>query len=243
MDFWIEGKRNIIALIAIQTVFALVGSRGLITRRAFYKGAIAALIVLVGVVGVAEWFEQTYRSTVTSKEVFKIDFGRTDVLRLAIAGQIEPGVPRPLEFTGQSLLLYPEQALDRVTHQKPISYEDRVTSIAMGEHIQPTHGAITTSIFSESIDNFGLIGILIGPILVALLIHLAGRTSDPLLRLMIALLGALLIVTNLLATFPIVGLIFLRSIWVVSRGKREDPLSEGEREPEMAVDRAAVGAS
>jgi hypothetical protein len=242
MDFWIEGKRNIIALIAIQTVFALAGSRGLITRRAFYKGAIAALIVLAGVVGVAEWYEQTYRSTVTSKEVFKVDFGRTDVLRLAIAGQIEPGVPRPLEFIGQSVVLYPEQVLDRISHQRPISYEDRVTSIAIEEQIQPTHGAITTSILSEAIDNFGLLGILIGPIILGLLIRLAGGIGDPLLRLIVALFGALLIVTNLVATFPIIGLIFIRAIWVVLRAKQGDPPSEAERAPELLAHDAAVRA-
>jgi hypothetical protein len=224
LDFWLEGKRNILALIAILVLFVLVSSKGALSRKKARHAMVMAAVLFGGVFAVSQAFQSHYRAVVISNnrshEVLKVDFGRTDVLRLAIAGQISPGVPRPLEYPGQSLVLDAEQVLDRLTHHKPISYEDRVQSITQDEPLQITKGKVTTSILSEAIDNFGLLGILVGPWILALIVRAGGRRVDPLLSLLICLFGSLIIVTNVVAASPIVVLVVLRGVWVFIKGGR-----------------------
>jgi hypothetical protein len=218
MDFWLASKRNIVALIVILVVFVLLASKGRLTRQQFRRRLAVSLVLLVGLLGVSEAFEHHYRPTVIasgrSVEIFELDFGRTAVLRLAVAGQIDSHVPRPLSYPGQSLVLYAQQATDRLTHHHPISYEDRVTSIAEQTPIHFTGGAITTSVVSEAVDNFGLFGLLIGPLLLAGIVRWSGRSRDPLMGLLIPLFGALIIATNVVAAAPIVALMVARAVWV-----------------------------
>lgn len=215
MDYWIAGKRNIIALIAILTVYAISQNR-VLNRREFRRLAACSGLALIAVLLISQEFQSTYRSgvqTVNSREVFKVDFGRIDVLRLSVAGQLGM-VPRPLDYPGQSFSLYADAVTGRLTGtEKQVSYQDRVTSIAFDVPIQDTGGAITTSLISESIDNFGWIGALVGPILLTILIRRSSRTRDPVLALMLALTGCLLLVTEVLVVVPLFGIVVLRWAW------------------------------
>ena len=150
----------------------------------------------------------------SSGESFKIDFGRTDVVHLAVAGQLGYA-PRPLSYPGQSLVLYVDAVAARVMGgQKDVTYPDRVTSIAKSRPIESTPGSITTSIVSEAIDNFGWFGIFIGPVVLVLLIRWSARVRDPILGLLIALLATLLIVTEILAAVPLIAFVVVRAVWI-----------------------------
>ena len=165
MDFWINGKRNIVAVLLIMVFYVLVRDRNM-TRHEFRRTIAAAGVILLAVIGFSQWFEGNYRATAVSeneKEVFQVDYGRVNVLQLSIGGALGI-VPRPVSYPGESLYLYADNFMSGIFQtEKPISYSERVTSIAFGETPQAQQGGITVSILSEMIDDFGWLGILFGP--------------------------------------------------------------------------------
>jgi len=219
MNFWINGKRNIIAIFILTLVFVLASEKPL--DRIRLKGGAALMIGAFALLtGISVWYQANYRPLVAltgkATETFMVDFGRLDVTRLAIAGHTSLGLRRPLEYPFQSLVLDVEAIAPRIGSGKSetITYANRVTSIAANARIQRLEGSITTSAISESIDNFGLVGIFIGPgILVAMtMISLYG--GDPTLRLVGALSASLLAVVHALAVLPILIFFILRLIVV-----------------------------
>ncbi len=228
MDFWINGKRNIIALLLIQFAF-VIGRNLSVDRRSLRRYVAIGTLLLLVLVALSSWFQNQYRATVvanSSGESFKIDFGRTDVVHLAVAGQLGYA-PRPLSYPGQSLVLYVDAVAARVMGgQKDVTYPDRVTSIAKSRPIESTPGSIiTTSIVSEAIDNFGWFGIFIGPVVLVLLIRWSARVRDPILGLLIALLATLLIVTEILAAVPLIAFVVVRAVWIRRTTHRPRPES------------------
>lgn len=220
MDLWLNGKRHIVAMFVIVVLFA-VASRTELTRKQVRRGMALGLVGLVGVLGLSAWYQATFRPHVAEAddqlESFIIDFGRQDVLRLAIAGHINADVPRPLDYAGQSVILDVKAAVPGFVDQDSITYADRVTSVAYGESVRQQPGAITTSLISEAVDNFGLVGLLIGPALLCVVALVGSYRNDPLLRIVGALAAATLAVVHVLAVVSIVGLVVARIGWLTFR--------------------------
>lgn len=233
MNLWLLGKRHIVAMLIILLVFAAASGKTY-NRRQVQRGARRAFLGFAAVIAISSWYQTTYRPHVADNdqqlESFVIDFGRQDVLRLAIAGHVGPHVSdevgrevgRPLGWPGHSLYLHAEQTLPGIGSEDTIGYADRVTSVGYGEPFRQQSGSITTSVFSETVDNIGLAGLVVGPLLLGWLAMLASFRHDPLLRITGALAACTLAVVHVLAVLPVVGLFGLRLLWL-SMGRLRRP--------------------
>ncbi len=227
MDLWIVGKRYIIAVFLMAVVFAAVTGRPLpgakLKKLALQAGALLGILLVFSV-----WYQATYRPFLIEKgdrtETLLTDYTRLDVVRLALASQTGLGVQRPLEYPGQSPVLHFQAITSGSDDYGRVPYGERVTSIAMGKPIQPLGGAMTTSLVSEAIDNVGVLGMLLGPaILAALAVAMSYRADAP-LRLFGALAVSTLCVVHILAVLPIVVLAVgrLLQLVILGHGKRAD---------------------
>lgn len=227
LDLWLIGKRHIIAMFIIVVGFAAISGRPVprAKLRALVPRA-AALVALL--LAFSVWYQATYRPALEAEgnraEIFLLDYGRLDVLRLALASQTGLDVQRPLEFPGHSLFLH-LQAVTSGSDTDPdrVPYADRVTSIAMGTAIQPLPGAMTTSLLSETIDNVGVLGLVVGPALLAAMAVAMSYRADLPLRVVGALALSTLSVLHLIAVLPIVALACGRLLQLAASNDRKRP--------------------
>ena len=214
MDFWLNGKRHIVAMFVMVAVFALLGGRDF-TPRQVRRGAWLGACSLALVLGLSSWYQTNYRPHLREKgqemETLLVDYGRLDLLRFAVAGQITPGVPRPLSYPTQSAFLH-FAALSGEDQQ--VSYADRVTSLAERRHVQARFGSLSTSLLSEAVDSFGPLGLLVGPMLLAGMGVGASFQNDPRLRIVGALAVSMLAVVHVLA---VLGLVLLAGALLLPR--------------------------
>lgn len=230
MDFWIIGKRHIIAMFILVVAFAAVSGRPL-SRAKLRALALRAAVVLGLLLAFSAWYQASFRPALAAKgnraEVFLTDYGRLDVVRLALASQTGLDVQRALEYPGQSLLLHFEaitSGSDRDYDR--VSYAERVTSIAMGIPVQPLPGAMTTSLPSETIDNIGVLGLLLGPAMLAAMAVAMSYRADPPLRVFGALALSTLSVLHLIAILPIV-LLAIGRLLQLAMFREHEPLDDG----------------
>jgi hypothetical protein len=215
IDLWIIGKRHIIAMFVLVVGFAVLSARPL-PRARIRRLVLSGLGVLALLLAFSSWYQASFRPQLdesSREEIFLTDYTRLDVVRLALASQTGLGdVPRPLEYPGQSLMLHLEAVTSPSREEQLVSYAERVTTIAMGKAVQPIPGAMTTSLPSEAIDNFGVLGLLLGPALLAGLAVAMSYRSDPPLRIIGALALGTLCVLHVLAVLPIVLLAIARFV-------------------------------
>jgi hypothetical protein len=219
MDVWIIGKRHIIAMFIIAVAFAAVSGREL--SRAELKGLVRRGGAVLGLLlAFSAWYQASFRPQLEAQgsrmEIFLTDYARLDVVRLALASHTGLDVPKPINYPGQSLVLH-TQAISSGTGNdfQRIPYAERVTSIAMGNPVQPLPGAMTTSLLSETIDNVGVLGLLLGPAMLAALAVAMSYRADPPLRILGALALSTLCVLQIIAILPIVLLAFGRLLQLV----------------------------
>ena len=215
MDFWLNGKRHIVAMFVMVTVFALLGDREF-TPRQVRRGAWLGASSLALVLGLSSWYQANYRPHLREKgqemETMLVDYGRLDLLRFAVAGHITPGVPRPLSYPTQSAFLHVDALVAGDDQQ--VSYADRVTSLAERRHVEAKYGSLSTSLLSEAVDNFGLLGLLVGPMLLAGMAVAASFQNDPRLRIVGALAVSMLAAVHVLA---VLGLVLLAGALLLPR--------------------------
>jgi hypothetical protein len=207
IDLWIIGKRHIIAMFVLVVGFAVLSAHPL-PRARIRRLVLSGIGVLALLLAFSSWYQASFRPQLDERsrtEIFLTDYTRLDVMRLALASQTGlHDVPKPLDFPAHSLLLHVEAVVAPSRDQQRVSYAERVTSIAMGKAVQPIPGAMTTSLPSEAIDNFGVLGLLLGPAVLALLAVAMSYKSDPPLRIIGALALGTLCVLHVLAVLPIV---------------------------------------
>jgi hypothetical protein len=235
MNLWLNGKRHIVAMFVIVLIFAVV-SRTPVTRRQVKTGGAVVGLGLILILGVSTWYESAYRPHVAASgrqlESFVIDFSRQDVLRLALAGQLL-NVARPLDYIGQSPVLHLQAVLPALSQTKPITYADRVTSVAYEQSLREQPGSITTSLMSEAVDNVGVAGLAVGSFLLGGIALLGSYRNDPVLRVIGAMTTATLTVVHVLAVMPIVIWMIWRLVWLFfsRRIQRPDRSSKVRMDP------------
>ncbi|MBK9034482.1 MAG: hypothetical protein IPL61_24980 [Myxococcales bacterium] len=223
MGVWIHGKRSIVALALLLTLY-LLWTRGVLRGRRFVAVAFAAALAL----GVFSYAYQASLDrvvegpmardqTVTASPLYlnyRIDYGRDAVTRQTIYAELHPDELQVLEYRGQSVLFDVTFFVPRgIWPGKPYPYAVYATA-AMFD-IPPTYmgWGITTSWLEEAIANFGWFGMLLGPLLPALVCRVGDRRRSPFAGMLTVTIASLLLMLHVIAYMPLIGL------WIVTMAR------------------------
>lgn len=199
---WLNGKRAILALAIVLIIAAGWFKNEFKGRKLFIASVVGLLVIIVfsfsyqGITGRIEdrnWYDN-----------IRIDFGRDDIIKMAIYAELNPQQMQILEYRGQSCLFYATMVVPReIWPEKPLPYAQYATSAMLFTEPREWGWGMTTSIFDEAIANTGWYGFLIGPLIIILVCLIGDRSASPLVRLLTPLIGSLLLVVQMVAFAPI----------------------------------------
>jgi hypothetical protein len=205
--FWVNGKRAIIAIATLWIGYALWGRR----RRVTIPMLVSAAVVAVVVAGSLVAYQAAVRGIVLGERGAylnaRIDYGRDFVLKQALLAEIEPGREPVLEYRGQSFVYYATLFVPRsVWPDKPWPYAIYQTSRMLGIETRSLGWGTTTSWLDESVANFGLAGIFIGPLILGLFCRIGHAAKDPVVDATTTLIAILFLTVHLAAFYPLAAL-------------------------------------
>lgn len=226
---WIHGKRSIVALAVLLTLY-LLWTRGVLRGRRFLAVSFSAALAL----GIFSYTYQTELERVDTSPAargeavtespiylnYRIDYGRDAVTRQTIYAELHPDELQVLEFRGQSLLFDLLFFVPRRSWpEKPYPYAVYATAAMFDIPPRDMGWGTTTSWLEEAIANLGWVGMLVGPLLPALVCRLGDRQRSPFAGLLTVTVASLLLILHLIAFMP------LFALWVVTviRRRAEAP--------------------
>ena len=176
-----NGKRNIVAISVIMFLITLFMKGVLTGKKLILIGTICVLLLSV--------YSAIYQATVRGQDAEEsrvtsyVDNGRLDRVKMAIYGALHPSELSILEYPGQSFVFKALFLVPRnIWPGKPGPYSVYFTHALVhpsGEaqpfdDIQLGWG-MTTSLFDEAVANFSLFGLILAPLLVALICRMGDR--------------------------------------------------------------------
>ena len=199
-DVWLQGKRFSVALTILIVLFTL-WQRGTLRGKHF---AAACLLALVTMGSFSYWYQHEVRGrsigdTPDYYQDYRSDYGRDGVIKQAIHAELHPDEGRILQYRGQSIVYLLTFFVPRtIWPEKPWSYTIYCTAAMLGipEAYYVGYG-MTTSILDESLANFGWLGLLLGPWIVGAICGLGDNSRWPMIRLLTAVIGPLLLVQDM----------------------------------------------
>jgi hypothetical protein len=220
MAIFLMGKRTIIALYLV-----------LLTQRLWDLGLLKGARIPLYLVGIAFVFAlasfsyQFLVRNITSEslpaqhyyENLRLDYGRDHTIRTAIHAELhhEP----ILSYRAQALVFDLTSFVPRSWWpEKPYPYSIYMTSYAQGISPQFSGWTFTTSIFDEAIANYGWLGMITGPLFLALLCRLADGNHTILFRSLGYIVCVIFLAVQLSA-FLMLFLVWVGgSVWHQHRG-------------------------
>jgi hypothetical protein len=200
LAIWLNGKRSIIAM-AIFVIGYILWERGYLIGT---RLVVAACVVIVLMGTYSYGYQVAYRGDNLQGserwyENIRMDYGRDDVIKLAIFAELHPQIIRILEYRGQSFLFYSVFYVPRdFWPQKPYPYAVYSTSaIAMFDSPRQLGWGLTTSILEEAIANLSWAGMLAGPLVVSLVCRLGEACRNSLISAFTALIACLFLSVHL----------------------------------------------
>jgi hypothetical protein len=204
---WLNGKRFVLAVILLLVCYVY-------WQRGILRGM--KLLAVTGVLAVMlHGFSFYYMSTVRGFNLgtrsqqqlyddFRIDFGRDHTVKMVLFAELNPDKLQVLEYRGQSLAFYAVMAVPRaVWPEKPWPYAVYFTSAMTGVEPGRLYWGMTTSILDEAIANLSWWGMLIGPLLLALICRLGATSRSLIGRLLTPLIVSLFLTVHLAAFWPL----------------------------------------
>jgi len=216
LAMWLQGKRSIVAL-GFLLIWTAAWMRGFLTRSRAITFGILCVIAFAGYVA---WYEATFRpdavaNSYSTYENSRIDYGRDHDLKSAIFCELDDS-DKILDYRGQSMLFDLTMYVPRsVWPDKPWPYPMYLTAYALQIQTQreELETEITTSLLDEAVANFGWAGLLLGPVVFALLCRVCDHSPDPLVKVVGVLLACLFLTVNLSAFMPLMLAWFLYLGW------------------------------
>ena len=218
---WVNGKRSVVLLVIVLFGSAL-WLRGALRKR--------TLMVLAPAMAIAFWiFSTSYQAEIRSFDAadggqrydnMRLDYGRDHVIRLSLYAEIHRDSEPILEHRMQSLLFDATMLVPRkMWPEKPWPYATYATAAALRLPVRNFGWGITTSWLEEAVANFGWPGLIIGPLLLAVICRVGDATKDSIVRLLTILVGSQLLVVQMTAFVPFV-VIWLIAILASRRVRR-----------------------
>ncbi|MCX7427898.1 MAG: hypothetical protein NTW96_20000 [Planctomycetia bacterium] len=200
---WLHGKRNIVAMELLVLFYAAWRKGHLRGSRLLAVGCSVAIVL-----GAFSYFYQVNMRFIAGNDTamsdvyqnVRLDYGRDDVIKLAIYSELYPDQGRILEYRGQSLLFYSAIFIPReVWPEKPWPYAVYVTARMLENPPRSLGWSMTTSVLEEAIANCGWIGMFLGPVLIALICRIGDSCEDRFIQALTVMNACLLLAVHLAA--------------------------------------------
>lgn len=216
---WLHGKRSVIAIGLFLWAFVL-WYRGYLRRGRLFVAGFICILVLAG-------FSLAYQTSLRNIETnqlyenVRIDYGRDDVIKMTIFAELHPDTMKILEFRGQSILFHLTTYVPRQWWPgKPLPYGQYFTSALLMQPPQLWGWGMTTTWLSEAIANFSWLGIIIGPLTIALICRIGDARKNIIVFTLTSLVASLLLAVHLTAFAPVFLFWVLTVIWFGRRSRR-----------------------
>jgi hypothetical protein len=242
LALWTQGKRSSVALASLLLLY-LLWMRGILRGPRFIAAALSVGLALAG-------FSYLYQTEIRevgaddrglrSKQAStfyvnaRIDYGRDAVMKQAVYAELNPDRLKILEYRGQTMVFYSLFFVPRrLWPGKPFPYPVYVTAAMLRAPPRDYRWGVTTSIFDESVANFGWLGLLVAPIVLGQVCAIGDRRRSPFVAMLTVTIGSLLVVLNLGAFIPIT-LLWIMLVWRT----KPQPLPGREHPPSSTLPRA-----
>lgn len=200
LAIWLNGKRYIVAMFLF-VVGYMLWDRGHL-RGGRLAAALSGALLLMTIYSFG--YQLAFRGANLQDndrryENARMDYGRDDQIKLAIYAELHPERMRILEYRGQSLLFYLCFPVPRVLWpEKPFPYAVYSTSTTLMFSAPRQIGwGLTTTVLEEAIANASWAGMLLGPLLVALVCRLGEACRNSMVSALTALIACLFLAVHL----------------------------------------------
>lgn len=206
----VESKRSIILFIFVLLVsYYIYSKRGKIPLK-FYIVLLSLLLISIFL---SVYIKTEYRGYSDYNMIYttlRIDFFRDDRVKMVIYSLLHQDVISILSYPGQSILtqlgaLFPFQFLG----VNVVGYNAFFSSALSGYAFDPGYAFMTTSIFDETLANFGFYGVWIAPVVCVLFARIADKQNRMLVPITIS---AIL----LLFMFPPIYIMWFLQFWLAA---------------------------
>lgn len=201
---WLHGKRSIVVIL-IAAMGYVAWERGLLIGRRF---VVATVVGVAFIAGFSFLYQSQVRGIAGSGanvyENVRIDYGRDAQIKMTLYAELYPDDLRILEYRGQSLLFDATIYVPRsVWPDKPLPYAQYFTSALFFSPPKLWGWGMTTSWLEEAIANLGWAGLLVGPMVPALVCRVGDARGRPSIRPVTVVVAMLLLTVQLVAFFPL----------------------------------------
>ncbi len=223
---WVHGKRSVVAL-ALLLLLYLLWLRGTLRGWRF----IAAATAVTFAIGSFSYLYQTQvrrigetahrRESIQESDIYvnyRIDFGRDAITKQTIFAELNPAQLKVLDHRGQSLLFHATFFVPRrLWPDKPYPYAVYATAAMLRIPPRQLGWGVTTSWLEEAISNLGWLGLLVGPLVPALICAIGDRRDSQYVGLLTITVASLLLLVEATAFMP---LLVLWAVLVIRRPRR-----------------------
>lgn len=197
INIWLNGKRNIVALIVIFILYLILSEKRISTSLKI----ISLSIVFVGIISFFSFY-MTIKEGLQREGFMRIEFFRDHTVKFAIFSELYPDEVKILNYKGESLLFYATIYVPRtIWEDKPMPYAQYLTSAALDVSPQFLGWGITNSVFDELICNLGLWVILFFPIIIKRIIKFGQSAHNRFASIFTILIIGLLFSVQITAYF------------------------------------------
>lgn len=181
---WIDGKRYMVVTILLLYAFLYTNSEKFktISYRKMLKYTIVGITLLS--IFYINYTNNKMKTVYSTKESeisfytdFRINFGRDDVIKFVIMKEFIEKEPI-LEYKGQSVLSSVFMFVPRsIWANKPYPHYRYLSAAIYNESVDTIPSGMTPSIFDMGIANFSYLGIIITPIIMAIICSITDNTK------------------------------------------------------------------
>lgn len=215
IDCYLHGKRSSVAIVFCSLVFCIWYTNSV--RMSLLVPFLTGSVIIVA--GFSLWYQDSFgRSQSNTFEKiyneYRLEFSRDHAHKFVLYnGFHADDDTRILSYPGESLVIYLTLPIPRsIWQEKPVSYAMSLTCAALGVKRHYLGWGVTSSILDESIANFGLFGIFLGPLAFGVILRNCLRYNDAVFRMVTTVLCLMLMMVHLSSCLPML-LCWILILW------------------------------
>jgi hypothetical protein len=184
VDVWLMSKRSIVAFLVLLIGVSILDRA---RHRFRLRHGVLGLAMAIGLVLFSSAYQRALRpdtqeSPAAAYANYRIDMGRDHDLKLVLHDELDGSVPPILDYRLQSFLFVAAMLVPReVWAGKPWPFAVYLTSAALEVPVRELGWGITTDLFSESVANLGLLGLIPCCLFFIWAVRRIDRSGDPVL--------------------------------------------------------------
>lgn len=204
---WLNGKRHLFVFAAALVWFVLYWKGDFLRGSRFiFFGLFLVIVILT----FSYAYQETIRGVEPTRSIdqfyqdFRINYGRDDVIKMTIFAELHPEMMQILEYRGQSLIFYATMYVRRsFWPDKPFPYAQYFTSALFLLRPRLLGWGMTTTWLEEAVANFSWFGLILGPLLPAMICRIGDNNANALVYPLTVFVSSLFISVEFAAFAPV----------------------------------------